>query len=220
MIIQVLEHSIRKTEPCILLNKNILINMPALTKSIEVDHILLTHAHQENIKGFNQILKKEKGLTQLYVHKDHEHALLHNTANLTDKCIIKNITPNKKFKIDGITIQPIHVRHTVQKSHSDICLAFLIDKRIMYCSPCNDIPKKNLKYFKNLNVLILDGGYRGKAKYDDHLSMNKILSIVKDFNIKYLYFLGTHKDYSIKGKMRNRKTYIDTLFTGDIIKVK
>lgn len=220
MIIQVLEHRIRKAEPCVLINKNILINMPTLPKNIEIDNILLTHAHQENIAGFNQIIKRKNKLTTIYVHKDHERALTHFTPNLADKCVIKHITPNKKFKIGNITVQPIHVRHTVQKSYGSLCLAFLLNERILYCSPCNDIPKKNFKYFKNLDVLILDGGYRGRAKYKDHLSMSTTLSILKDFNIKYLYFLGTHKDYRLRGKIKNRKIQIDTLFTGDIIKVK
>ena len=57
------------------------------------------------------------------------------------------IRDNKK----RISIKPISVEHGSVKS-----TCYIIDKKLAYISDVSDIYKKDLKYFKNLEYLIID----------------------------------------------------------------
>lgn len=220
MIIKVLEHKIKNAEPSVLIDNILLINTPYFAKKIQVENVLYSHVHKDNTRGISKVLSKKNTLIKTYMHKDHESLFRRDNINADEKCAIKHIVPNKSFKVRNIKITPIHVRHKVQGIYGELNLAFLLNKNVLYCTPCNSIPKKNLRYFKNLDVLIIDGGYTKNAKYSAHMSVHGVLKMVEVMNIKQIYFLGTYRNYNICGKMKNSNTKVDTLFTGDIIKVK
>lgn len=218
MIIKILEHRIYKTEPSLLINNNILINSPKIDKKLSVKHILLTHSHKENTAGLSDI--KNDSFMKIHLVSEHEHFLKYHYKNVDYNFQLDFMTPKREFKIQDLTIKPISVQHEIQKTYGKLCMAFLLNNKVMICTPCNKISRGSIKYFKNLDVLIIDGGYKNTKLYNDHSSITQILSDFKDFNIKKIYFLGTHNDYRIRGKLKDSDTEVDTLFTGDIIKVK
>jgi len=219
MLIKILEHRIYKTEPAILIDNDILINSPRFSKKVSANNLLLTHSHKENLLGLSNI-KYDKKLIDIFVAKEHERFFkYHKRENFLD-FRLNHIVSKKSFKINDLEITPIAVQHEIQKTYGKLCMAFLINKRVMICTPCNKISKNALQFFKNLDVLIIDGGYKNKQLNNDHNSISETLNTFKDSNIKRIYFLGTYQDYQIKGKLKDSETTVDTLFSGDIIRVK
>jgi len=218
VIIKVLEHRIYKTEPSILIDDSILINAPSLPKKLAVDHVLLTHSHPENLKGFNDLVSKD-----LHVHlsREHTHFFNHYVPNyLSSSAQLHTIIPKKKFKVLSHSITPITVQHQVQSVQGKFCLGFLVDDKVMVCSPCSRISKKSYEFFEEVEVLIMDGGYKQDIVRGDHSSISNSLSMFKHSNIKQIYFLGTHRGYHIKGKIKDSRIQIDTLHSGDILRLK
>ena len=220
MIIKILEHKIHRTEPSVLINNNILINAPKFSKDVPVNHVLLTHTHKENLRGLSHVLPTPPQSLNIYLYKEHERWLKYHCPKIYLDACLKFITPKKKFKITDTEIVPISVQHSVQKVYGTLCFAFLLDKRVMLCSPCNKISNNSKKYFKDLDVLIIDGGYRKSRLYNDHNSIMESLVEFKNSNIKHIYFLGTHGNYKIKGNIKDSDISVDTLVTGDIITIK
>lgn len=219
MLIKILEHRIHKTEPSLLIDNEILVNAPRFQKKISANKLLLTHSHKENLLGLTNI-KFNNSLIDIYVSREHKHFLdFHRPKDFLD--YRENIiTSRRKFKLNDIEVTPVTVQHEKQKTYGKACMAFLLNNRVMICTPCNKISRGSLEFFKNLDILIIDGGYRSRQLYNDHNSITEILRDFKDFNIKKIYFLGTHNNYKIKGKVKDSDIEVDTLVTGDIIKVK
>ena len=89
---------------------------------------------------------------------------------------------NKKIKI-----KPITVRHGKVKS---IC--YIIDQTLAYISDVNEIYKKDFKYFKNLEYLIIDClWYRN---HPSHFNLEKSLEIIKMFSPKRAILTNLHTD--------------------------
>ena len=219
LIIKVLNHSIDKSEPSVLINDFILINVPQIQKRIEVDDILLTHTHRTNVEGFSQIIPKENSKVHLLKNKTHLHFLKFHFNQVEETYFLKQLDPYKSFKLNELEITPILLKHQVQEIYGSDCLGFKFNDQLIYASPCNLIPTKSLNYFRGVKVVIIDGGYMGKALYSDHKSILNTLKELAPLNIPYIYFLGTFKGYRIQGQLRGTSTLIDTLFTGNIIKI-
>jgi len=217
IVIKVLNHKIHKSEPSLMVNNSILINTPDLNKGIEVDSVLLSHTHKDNLSGFGKI--KTINLIKVYSLKQHEHFLEHHVKNIEEISDMKCIEPYKDITIEGVLVTPILTKHEVQKIYGDDCLGFILDKKVGICIPCNSILQKSLEALKNVDVLIIDGGYRTKEMYKNHKSILKTLREFKDSKVKYIYFLGTHQDYKIRGILKGTSIKIDTLFAGDLLKI-
>jgi len=214
VVVKILNHSIYKSEPTLLLD-DILINGD-INKKVKTSNILLTHAHQLNVKGLNGI--KEGNI---YLLEKHEHFLKHHVKDVDTKFELHYIKPYEITKINTLEIFPILVKHQVQEIYGEESLGYIINRNVAIITPCYKIPKKSQEYLKNIEVLIIDGGYRIKSFYNDHKSILETLKQFREYkNLKHIYFLGTYKDYKIKGKIKNTSIKVDTLFKGDILKIK
>ena len=94
--------------------------------------------------------------------------------------MIKNL--NKK-----IYIKPIKVKHG---SVDSIC--YIINKKLAYISDVSMIYKKDFKFFKNLNYLILDCLWY--KNHPSHLNLQKSLDIIKIFSPKKAVLTNLHSD--------------------------
>ena len=214
LIIKVLNDSIDKSEPTILLN-DILIN-GAISKKVNIQNVLLTHSHQINTETLKKL---QKG--NVYLLEEHEHFLKLHIDKADEKFELNYIEPYKPIKIDDLEIYPILTKHTVQEIYGENCLGYIVNKDVAILTPCHTIPKKSLVALDKIKVLIIDGGYRTKALYKDHKSILDTLKEFKDYkNLQHIHFLGTHKDYKITGKIKNTNIKVDTLVKGDILRIK
>lgn len=216
LIIKVINHNINKSEPSILINNSILINAPRLNKKINIDNLLLTHCHGINLEGIEKIETKN-----MYILDNQKHIrfLKHHVKECDQKYNITRVKEYVNIDIDGLTITPILVKHQVQEIYGDDCLGFIFNKKVAYIAPCHSIPKKTINYLKDIDVLIIDGGYAKNELYKDHKSIFNTLREFKETTLKYIYFIGTFRNYKIQGKLKGTDIKIDTLFRNDIIKI-
>ena len=102
----------------------------------------------------------------------------------------------KKIDIkDGrkkISITSISVKHGKVNS---IC--YIINKKLAYISDVSEINKKDFKYFKNLNYLIIDCLWY--KKHPSHLNFDDSLKFIKIFKPKKAILTNLHSelDYNI-----------------------
>jgi len=217
VIIKILEHRISHTEPSILLDNNIIINAPHFSKNISADNVILSHSHKENQRGLKRIVSKNM---RVFFSKEHEWFFKFHSPSVYNECNHTYLTSKKEIRIGKRKITPIPLQHQVQKAYGKLCFGFLIDNRVMISTPCGKVSRDSLKFFNNLDVLIIDGGYKQDILYPDHMSISDIIEKFKGMKIKQIYFLGTHRDYKIDGVIKGTNTKIDTLTTGDIVKIK
>jgi phosphoribosyl 1,2-cyclic phosphodiesterase len=214
IVIKILKHSIYNSEPTILLN-DILINA-SISKKVKTKNILLTHSHQINLGGINKL-----GSGNIHLLKSHDHFLKHHIDKVEERFQLNYIETYTPFEIDELEIYPILTKHLVQEIYKEECLGYIVNRDVAILTPCYKIPKKSKESLKDIKVLIIDGGYRTKALYQDHKSILDTLQEFKNHkNLKHIYFLGTYRDYKIKGKIKDTNIKVDTLFTGDILKIK
>ena len=95
-----------------------------------------------------------------------------------------------------ITVKPVIVPHGKVNS-----TCYIIDKRLAYISDISDIYKKDYKYFKNLEYLIIDCLWYNY--HPSHLNLERSLNFIKKFKPKnsILTNLSTVLDYKVLNKM-------------------
>ena len=94
----------------------------------------------------------------------------HNLRLVSDAEAIA--TENKKIKV-----KPIKVDHGQVKS-----TCYIIDKKLAYISDVSDIYKKDFKYFKNLEFLIIDCLWYNF--HPSHFNLEKSLYFIRKFKPK------------------------------------
>jgi len=86
-----------------------------------------------------------------------------------------------------IQIKPISVKHGKVDS---IC--YIINKKLAYISDISEIYKKDYRYFKNLDYLIIDClWYRN---HPSHLNLDSCLKLIKIFSPKKSILTNLHSD--------------------------
>ena len=91
-----------------------------------------------------------------------------------------NSIPNNFFIKDGqkkISIRPVKVKHG---NIDSIC--YVIDKRLAYISDVSEVFKKDFKYLKNLEYLVLDCLWINK--HPSHLNLNESINLINELNPK------------------------------------
>ena len=109
--------------------------------------------------------------------------------------IIRNNFSIKKNKT-RLIIKAFQVNHGLIKS-----TAYVLDK-IAYISDCNKIPKKNLKYLKNLQYLILD--CLKINKHPTHFNLDEALNLIDITKPKKAILTNLHTDldyFKLKKKL-------------------
>ena len=86
-----------------------------------------------------------------------------------------------------IKILSIPVKHGLINS-----IAYIINKNIAYLSDANEIPLKDIKYFKKLKYLIID--CLRFNKHPSHFSLNEIINLCQILKPKKTILTNLHTD--------------------------
>jgi len=200
-------------------NKNILIDtspdlrFQLINNNIKnIDLVLYTHLHADQVHGINDLrvfaLKNFKKIP-VYADNNTRKYLLKNfsycfKSSLDYKPILKINKIKKNLLImdnkNLISIRSIPVQHGLIKSQS-----FIINKSCAYISDANKIFKKDIKYYKNLNYLVID--CLRINKHPSHFNLDDILNLNKLIKPKKTILTNLHSDldynYLIKNLPKN-----------------
>ena len=86
-----------------------------------------------------------------------------------------------------IMIKTVMVEHGKVKSN-----CYIIDKKLAYISDISDISKKDYKFFRNLNFLIIDCLWL--RYHPSHLNLESSLKFINEFKPKKAILTNLHSD--------------------------
>ena len=164
-----------------------------------IDAVIYTHEHSDQTSGIFELRPffwKNKKKIPVYGNKKTIRELKSKYTFCFSqrhgyKPILKPIVFKKKFLIrkkkTSLLINGFEVQHGMIKATG---YSF---KNIAYISDCNHIPKKSLKYLKNLNYLIIDC-LRNK-KHPSHFNLEDALKLVEKTNPKKTILTNLHVDF-------------------------
>ena len=111
----------------------------------------------------------------------------------------ENSSINNKKKV---SIQSIIVEHGKVKSN-----CFIVNKKLAYISDVSKIYRKDFKYFKNLQYLIIDCLWYNF--HPSHFNLETSLSIIKNFKpkIAILTYLSPVLDYKTLNKLLPKNVF-------------
>ncbi len=166
----------------------------------KIDKVFYSHMHADQTHGINDLrsffLKNKKPInvfadreTSKYLRKSFAYCF--DTNNREYPATLKLNNLNRKLFIQNkkkrIFIKPIKVQHGKVQS---IC--YIIDKKLAYISDVSEIYKKDYKYFKNLQYLIIDCfGFRN---HPSHFDLEKSIEMIKKFSPKKAILTNLHTD--------------------------
>ena len=170
----------------------------------QIDKVFYSHMHADQTHGINDLrcffINRKKPInifadksTLKYLKKtfsycfesgSKEYPATLKLNNINNKLFIKN-----KNKI--IKIKPIKVQHGGVES---IC--YIIAKKLAYISDVSKIFKKDFRYFKNLDYLIIDCLWY--KPHPSHFNLEKSLEMIKIFNPKNAVLTNLHTDIDYK----------------------
>ena len=175
----------------------------------KINKVLFSHMHGDQTHGINDLrsfyINSRKQLdvyadkfTSKYLKSTFSYIFKSNSKEYPATLKLHKlpkyiITKNNKKKI---RIQSIMVDHGNVKSN-----CFIIDKKLAYISDVNKIYKKDFKYFKNLEYLIIDCLWYNF--HPSHFNLETSLALIKDFKPKraILTNLSPVLDYKILKKL-------------------
>ena len=173
-----------------------------------LDSIIYTHEHADQTAGIFEMRPfywKNKSKIPVYGSAKTIKALI-NSYKFCFKAkdgykpimkankIIKNFTIKKDKNY--LSIKAFEVNHGQIKA-----TGYVMDK-IAYLSDCNGIPKKNMRYLKNLNYLILD--CLKVDKHPSHFNLDAALKLINITKPKKAILTNLHTDldyFELKKKL-------------------
>ena len=175
----------------------------------KIDKVFYSHMHADQTHGINDLrvfyFKKKKPISVFSNYSTKKYLL--NTFNYCFKsnnnqypAILKLKSINKKMYINNgkknVSIKPIKVKHGKIES---IC--YILDNKLAYISDVSEIYKKDYKFFRNLNYLILDCLWFNK--HPSHLNLENSLKLIDKFKPKkaILTNLSPELDYNFLKKI-------------------
>tara|TARA_Y100000590_G_C15694709_1_gene1004688 strand:+ start:382 stop:1152 length:771 start_codon:yes stop_codon:yes gene_type:complete len=163
-----------------------------------LDRVIYTHLHADQTHGINDLrpffIKNKKKidiyadlLTRKYLMKTFKYCFIPGKG-YPAIATLKKIKKVMNFKNkENLMIKSISVPH----GNID-CMSFIINKKLAYASDLNDIYKNDLKYFKNLKILILD--CLRFSPHPSHLNFDKSIKLIKLLNPKKAILTNLHGD--------------------------
>jgi phosphoribosyl 1,2-cyclic phosphate phosphodiesterase len=164
-----------------------------------IDRVIFSHSHADQTHGINDLrifyLKNNKkipvysdAVTSSYLKKTFPYCFK-NYPGYPAFLKLNKINENLFFKENkkNIKIKVIKVKHGRIKS-----LSFIINNKCGYASDVNLIYKKDLKFFYNLEFLVIDC-----LRYNfhpSHYTLNEILKLIKIINPKKTILTNLHSD--------------------------
>ena len=166
----------------------------------KIDKVFYSHMHADQTHGINDLrvfyIKNKKTIpvyadnpTKKYLLNTFKYCFVNSNEEYPATLQLNSIT-NKLTLKDGtkkLIIKPIEVKHGKVNS---IC--YIFDKRLAYISDVNDIAKKNFRYFRNLEYLIIDCLWI--KHHPSHLNLSNCLKFIELFNPKKAILTNLHSD--------------------------
>ena len=175
----------------------------------KINKVLFSHMHGDQTHGINDLrsfyINSRKQIkayadqsTSNYLKKAFSY-IFKSYSNEYPATVKLNMLPKKIFTINNkkkISIQSIIVEHGSVKTN-----CFIINKKLAYVSDVSKIYKKDFKYFKNLQYLIIDCLWYNF--HPSHFNLETALSIIKQFGPKkaILTNLSPVLDYKVLKKV-------------------
>tara|TARA_A100001035_G_scaffold277502_1_gene274446 strand:+ start:91 stop:861 length:771 start_codon:yes stop_codon:yes gene_type:complete len=166
----------------------------------KIDKVFYSHMHADQTHGINDLrvfyIHNKKTIpvftdkpTKRYLISAFKYCFSNDNNEYPAILKLNTIKDNLKIK-DGnkfLKIKPVIVKHGKVNS---IC--FIIDKKLAYISDVSEIFKKDYKYFKNLNYLILDCLWI--RNHPSHLNLENSLKLIKILKPKKAILTNLHSD--------------------------
>jgi phosphoribosyl 1,2-cyclic phosphate phosphodiesterase len=214
------------------MNKNILIDTsPDLriqlikNKVTNIDAVLYSHLHADQTHGINDLRvfymnnKKKINIyadifTRNYLQSNFSYCFK-NKYGYPPILDLKKIKKNLIFKIKNKTlnIKSIPVKHGPIES-----LSFIINKKCGYASDVNEIYKKDLNNFKNLEFFIID--CLRLKKHPSHFNLDEVLNLVKILIPKKTILTNLHSDLDYNYLLKNLPNNIRPAYDGLSLNIK
>ncbi len=162
----------------------------------KIDRVFYSHMHADQTHGINDLrvffLKNKKPIN-IYADNETKKYLLKNFSYCFQKnskeypAILKMNSLRKIYHFNKIKIRSIKVKHGNVDS---IC--YIFNNKLAYISDVSKIYKKDFKYFKKLNYLIIDClWYRN---HPSHLNLEQTLKLIEIFSPKKAILTNLHSD--------------------------
>ena len=164
-----------------------------------IDKVFYSHGHADQTHGINDLrifyLKNKKkidvytnSITKKYLKKyfsycfkdKKDYPAILNLQTLKKKILFNNSK-------DKISIKSVEVRHGRIN-----CLAFIINDICAYASDVNEIYKKDLKHFYNLEYFVVD--CLRVSPHPSHFNLNEVLNLIKKIKPKKTILTNLHSD--------------------------
>ena len=183
-----------------------------------ISSVIYTHEHGDQTHGINDLRpffwkskKKIKAYASINTIKYLKKSFSYCFKNtLGYEAILNPFVIKKKFSIgvnkEKINFKPIEVNHGRIKS-----LGFIFENTA-YISDCNDLLKKNLKFLKKLNLLIID--CLRLKKHRSHFNLNDVLSIVDSIKPKKTILTNLHSDLDYNFLLNNLPRNVKPAYDG------
>ena len=175
-----------------------------------LDSIIYTHEHADQTAGIFEMRPfywKNKSKIPIYgssrtikaLKRSYKFCFIekHGYKPIMKANVIKDNFIIKKSKIK-LSIKAFDVNHGAIKA-----TGYIMEK-IGYISDCHNIPKKNIKYLKNLNYLILD--CLKIDKHPSHFNLESALNLIKLTKPKKAILTNLHTDldyFKLKNTLPN-----------------
>tara|TARA_B100000674_G_scaffold473379_1_gene464221 strand:+ start:861 stop:1631 length:771 start_codon:yes stop_codon:yes gene_type:complete len=166
----------------------------------KIDKVFFSHMHADQTHGINDLrvfyVNRKKTIpvyadteTRRYLLKNFSYCFTNNGSEYPAILSMNNLKNNFLIKdgINKINIKPIKVQHGRVN-----CICYIINKKLAYMSDVSKIFKKDFKYFKNLDYLIID--CLKYNKHPSHFNLDQCLEIEKIFKPKKMILTNMHCD--------------------------
>ena len=189
-----------------------------------IDRVFYTHMHADQTHGINDLrifyLKKKKKIP-VYANKQTLSYLKKNFTYCFKKKydydpILSLRLLKKSFiikeKNENIKIRSIPVKHGAIDS-----IAFILNDKLAYVSDANKFYNKDIKYFKNLQFLIID--CLRFTKHPSHFNLENVLEYVSFLKPKKTILTNLHSDLDYTNLLKILPNNIKPGYDGLSIKI-